>query len=427
MTIESREHSGNGNGRGRHEPGSFAWPDGDLTRMPDWVYTSDEIYRREVERIFEGPTWNYVALEAEIPNPGDFVRSSVAETQVIVTRGTDGGIHVVQNRCSHRGAEFCRTPRGHAKTLVCPYHQWTYDLTGKLIGVPFRRGLKGQGGYPQDFKPENHGLPALNVTTRGGAIFASFAKDMPSIEDYLGTEMLEVYDTVFSGRKLRIHGYYRNSIPGNWKLYHENLKDPYHATLLHVYLVTFGLMRAGANASMMVDPSGRHGAMGATRGSAPVSADAAKQMGRAFIDSLKLSDERILDFVPEFREPWTVTMQTFWPNLIIQRELNTLGVRQIVPRGPHAFDLYWTMFGYEDDDDEMTRHRLRQANLMGPAGFLGIEDSEAIEYVQDGLRRTRDGVAVTELGGREEGTAKHLITEAAIRSMYRHWREVIGV
>lgn len=77
-------------------------------------------------------------------------------------------------------------------------------------------------------------------------------------------------------------------------------------------------------------------------------------------------------------------MQTIWPNLIVQREMNTLGVRQIIPNGPNSLIMQWTMFGYEDDSEETIRHRLRQGNLMGPAGFLGLEDNEAMKFVQEG-------------------------------------------
>ena len=104
-----------------------------------------------------------------------------------------------------------------------------------------------------------------------------------------------------------------------------------------------------------------------------------------------------MDFIDEFDSPWSVTMATIWPNLIIQREMNTLGIRHIVPNGPHEFIMKWTMFGFEGDDDEMTRHRLRQGNLMGPAGFLGIEDNEAIKFVQDGMQRVPDKAAPGEL------------------------------
>jgi anthranilate 1,2-dioxygenase large subunit len=111
-----------------------------------------------------------------------------------------------------------------------------------------------------------------------------------------------------------------------------------------------------------------------------------------------------------------------WPNLI-SSELNTLNGEICAARINEFTDL--TMFGYEGDSDEMRRHRLRQGNLMGPAGFLGLEDNEAMKFVQDGVRKSQDGAGVLELGGREEGTSATLITEAAIRSMYRHWREVM--
>ncbi len=85
------------------------------------------------------------------------------------------------------------------------------------------------------------------------------------------------------------------------------------------------------------------------------------------------------------------------------------------------------MFGYEDDNEEMARHRLRQGNLMGPAGFLGLEDNEAMKFVQEGMRRSVSERNVLKLGGDKLGTADSLISESAIRSMYKHYREVMGL
>ncbi len=416
-------------GSNRPPEGGFAWPEEGLTRIPDWVYTSQEIYEREVERIFHGRTWNYVGLEAEVPAPGDFKRSFVGPTPVIVSRDKAGALHVFENRCAHRGAEFCRHARGHAKEFVCPYHQWTYDLAGRLVGIPFRRGLNKEGGMPRDFEPAAHSPQALAVTTHRGVIFASFASDMESLEDYLTPDILKDFEATFDGRRLKLLGYYRNTQPANWKLYHENLKDPYHATLLHAYLVTFGLLVAGNKSAMIVDPMGRHGVMGSAKSEdRPRVDDASKREMRTYHENMKLNDPRILDYVKEFASPWSVTMMTIWPNLIVQRELNTLGTRQIVPHGPGEFTMIWTMFGYEGDDEAMTRHRLRQGNLMGPAGFLGLEDNEAMKFVQDGIRKSAEEKAgLLELGGREEGSSETLITEAAIRSMYRYWRDVMGL
>jgi anthranilate 1,2-dioxygenase large subunit len=406
---------------------THVWPAEGLTAIPDWVYTSDEIYGQEVERIFHGRSWNFVALEAEIPEPGSFKRSFVGPTPVVVARDKDGSVRVFENRCAHRGAELCRSSLGKAKEFVCPYHQWTYDLAGNLAAVPFRRGLQKQGGMPADFKMAEHGLKQLEVTTHRGVVFASYAKGMPSFADYLGEEILKDFEATFDGRKLKILGYYRNTVPANWKMYHENLKDPYHATLLHAFLVNFGLMVAGNKSAMIVDPSGRHGTMASAKPDKVTVDDESKAQMRAYSETMQLQDRRFLDYVREFDSPWSVTMQTIWPNLIIQRELNTLGVRHIVPKGPNEFLMVWTMFGYEDDSEEMTRHRLRQGNLMGPSGFLGLEDNEALRFVQEGVIRSTTDTSCVALGGTEEGTSTHLITEAAIRSMYRHYRDVMGL
>jgi anthranilate 1,2-dioxygenase large subunit len=405
------------------------WPDDAQNFIPDWVYTNHAVYDLELEKIFKGRSWNFVALEAEIPNPGDYKRSYVGPTPVVVSRAEDGSINVFENRCAHRGAEFCRHSQGNTKEFVCPYHQWSYDLKGNLQGIPFKRGVNKQGGMPKDFKNEDHGLLKLHVTTRNGVIFASYASDMESLEEYLTPEILKDFDVVFNGKPLKILGYYKNEQPCNWKMYHENLKDPYHATLLHSFLVVFGLLVAGNDSAMIADPvHARHGTMASAKKEdkyASVSDENKKEM-RSFHEGMQLQDDRFLEYVKEFDSPWSVTMQTIWPNLIVQREMNTLGVRQIVPNGPNSMLMMWTMFGYEDDTPEMTQHRLRQGNLMGPAGFLGLEDNEAMKFAQEGVRRSNTDRNVIKLDSGKVGTANSLISEAAIRGMYQYYRNVMG-
>ena len=120
-------------------------------------------------------------------------------------------------------------------------------------------------------------------------------------------------------------------------------------------------------------------------------------------------------------------MQTLWPNLIVQQQANTLATRQIVPAGPEAFDLNWTFFGYEDDDEAMRARRLRHANLMGPAGFVSLDDSEVMELAQRGIHCDESGAAVVEMGGHGREDHDHIVTETAIRAFYAHYREVMGL
>ena len=127
------------------------WPELGSARVPYWVYQDPDVYALEQERIFSGPTWNYVGLEAEIPNPGDYRRTFIGERSVIVVRGAVGAVNVIENRCAHRGARICQDLSGNAgAALVCPYHQWTYDFAGGLTGVPFRRGNSQPVGVDAD-------------------------------------------------------------------------------------------------------------------------------------------------------------------------------------------------------------------------------------------------------------------------------------
>jgi salicylate 5-hydroxylase large subunit len=340
-------------------------------------------------------------------------------------RDAGGEVNVLVNRCAHRGAQFCNMSRGTAKEFVCPYHQWTYDLRGKLLGVPFRRGYRGQGGMPEDFRPEAHGLERLAVARRHGVVFASFAPDVEPLERFLGERMLAYFDRVFPGRELALLGYMRQRVPANWKLMVENIKDPYHASLLHVFLVTFGLFRLDQKSAVEMDPTGRHAVLVSRKGEQAAN-EATAQM-RAFKADFALKDPRILDPVREFPGDATVVMQTIWPNLIVQQQSNTLAMRQIVPLGPNAFDLAWTFFGYADDPPEMRRRRLRQANLMGPAGYVSLDDSEALLLSHAGLSADPGARCVLEMGGRAVQDEPHMVTETAIRGFYQHYRAVMGL
>lgn len=400
------------------------WAGDGSSRVPAEAYTSHEIYARELERIFYGPHWCYVGLEIEIPEPGCFKRSAIGERSVIMIRNRKGEVSVVENRCAHRGVRFCQERTGKAKTLVCPYHQWSYNFDGKLLGVPFQRGVKGQGGMPEDFKLEDHGLNRLKVTTRNGVVFASFDHDTEPFEDYLGPEILACFDRTFDGRKLVLHGYSRQRIPGNWKLMMENIKDPYHPGLLHTWFVTFGLWRADNRSQLKIDARGRHAAMLSSK-SDKVEGNIAEGV-TSYRQNMTLNDARLLDVA---YEPWwgdsTVCMTTVFPSVILQQQVNSLSTRQILPVGPDKFDFVWTHFGFEDDDAAMTERRLRQANLFGPAGFVSADDGEVIEFSQQGFEQDSGFSTLCELGGTEVGGTDHMVTETLIRGMYKYWREVM--
>jgi salicylate 5-hydroxylase large subunit len=427
------------------------WSGGGSSRVPFWAYTDPQLYQRELEKVFHGAHWCYVGLAIEIPNTGDYKLSWVGERQVIMVRdrvapkdrGTDTGIRVVENRCAHRGVRFCQQQHGNARSFVCPYHQWTYKLNGELAGLPFKDGVKDgecvNGGMPEGFDLKDHGLTRLRVAVLHGLVFATFSADTEPLEDYLGPNLMPWLDRIFKGRQLTLLGYNRQRIPGNWKLMMENIKDPYHPGLLHTWFVTFGLWRADQKSRMVMDGQGRHAVMISRRNEGGENKTVTEGV-TSFKANMTLHDDRLLDVVPE---PWwtvpdpsvpgtsitpTVTMITLFPSLIIQQQVNSLSTRHIVPRGEGEFDFVWTHFGFADDTPEMTRRRLRQANLFGPAGFVSADDGEVIEFSQDGFRQGGEGGStLCELGGTGTEMTEHMVTETLIRSMYAYWKKVMAV
>jgi salicylate 5-hydroxylase large subunit len=435
------------------------WSQPGSSRVPFWAYTDAQLYQQELEKIFYGPHWSYVGLEIEVPNTGDFKLSWIGERQLILVRdrvaprdrGTDHGIRVVENRCAHRGVRFCQQPHGNARSFVCPYHQWTYKLNGELAGLPFKDGVKEgdcvNGGMPADFDLRAHGLTRLRVEVLHGLVFATFSDSVEPLAGYLGPQILPWLDRIFkgpstglrTGRRLSLLGYNRQRIPGNWKLMMENIKDPYHPGLLHTWFVTFGLWRADQKSRMVMDEHGRHAVMISRRNEGGENKTVTEGV-TSFKANMVLNDDRLLDVVPE---PWwkvpdpshpgaeitpTVTMITLFPSLIIQQQVNSLSTRHIVPRGEGEFDFVWTHFGFAEDTPEMTRRRLRQANLFGPAGFVSADDGEVIEFSQDGFKQWGEGGStLCELGGTGTGGTEHMVTETLIRSMYAYWRRVMAL
>ncbi|MDH4380806.1 MAG: aromatic ring-hydroxylating dioxygenase subunit alpha [Gammaproteobacteria bacterium] len=396
-------------------------------RVPYGVFTDREWYVREQATVFRGETWSFVALEAEIPTPGDYKSTFVGDTPVIVTRDNEGNINVLQNRCAHRGALVCRERRGNARRLECVYHQWNYDLRGRLRGVPFRAGINGNGGMPADFNLDAHGLQSLRVARLHGLVFASFSSTVAPLEDYLGPMVVGAIARLFN-REIVVSGDQRQFIHGNWKLYAENTRDPYHASLLHLFHNTFGLYRSSQTGACKMDAGHRHTLLYAMAGTSSTEADkAAYQDSRSLNTAFKLADPSVLAGRKEFDDGITLVILSVFPNLVVQQIANTLAVRQIVPYSVDSFELVWTHFGYADDDDAMQEIRLKQTNLIGPAGYVAMEDGEAVEIVQRAITRGADAHSWIAMGGGRAEDAEHLVTESAIVGFWENYRRLMGI
>jgi phenylpropionate dioxygenase-like ring-hydroxylating dioxygenase large terminal subunit len=400
------------------------WPEDSLARVPYWVYQDEANYKREMQRLFEAATWNFVCLEADIPNKGDYRTNHVGILPVIVVRGTDGGINCFENRCAHRGALIAFDDSGNVQNnFKCIYHAWSYDLAGNLRGIAFERGINGLGGMPKDFKRETFSPRKLRTTTLCGLVFATLSPDTPPIEDYIGSDVLGRLKRVLN-RPIRVMGRFTQPLPNNWKLYVENVKDTYHASLLHTFLATFRISRLTQGGGVLVSPDGANHSSYTIAIPEGANATAYKdQQIRTDQDGrFALADPSVLDSVEEFGDHIQLQILSVFPGFILQQIYNCLAVRHVVPRGVDKMDLVWTYFGFADDSPEMNRRRLRQQNLVGPAGFISMEDGCVGGFVQRGTAAAPDHVSVIQMGGSTAESQETRATEASVRGFWKAYR-----
>jgi len=409
-------------------PSHGPWPEDSLARVPYWVYQDEANYKREMQRLFEAATWNFVCLEADIPNKGDYRTNQLGEMPVIVVRDADGSINCFENRCAHRGALIAFDDGGNVQNnFKCIYHAWSYDLSGNLRGIAFERGINGLGGMPADFKRETFSPRKLRTTTLCGLVFATLSPDTPPIEEYIGSEVLGRIKRVLN-RPIRVMGRFVQPLPNNWKLYVENVKDTYHASLLHTFLATFRISRLTQGGGVLVSPDG--GSHSSYTIAIPEGANATAykdQQIRTDQDGrFALADPSVLESVEEFGDHIQLQILSVFPGFILQQIYNCLAVRHIVPRGVGKMDLVWTYFGFEDDSPEMNRRRLKQQNLVGPAGFISMEDGCVGGFVQRGSAAASDHVSVINMGGSTAESQETRATEASVRGFWKAYRHRMG-
>ena len=402
------------------------WPEEGLRRVPYRVFKDPEIFELERERIFRGPTWNFLCLELDVPQRGDFRTTFVGDIPVVVTRDKEGALNAMVNRCAHKGALVCLQQSGNRKALQCVYHCWSYDLQGNLTGVAMRKGINKKGGMPPDFDMSHHNMEKLRVATYCGLIFGTFREETPPLEAYLGGQMRENIDRVL-GKPLKLLGYNSQLLHHNWKMYQENLRDSYHATLLHTFYTTFKVNRLDMKGSLILSDNEWHHISNSQQATLQVAKEYYEDNIHAVKDDARLEDPSLLDYWPEDDTGISHAIQGIFPTLGIQKTLNSLAVRFLVPRGVEKCELFWMFLGYEDDTDEQTNSRIKQANLTGPAGYVSLEDGCIAGFVDRGIQGSNDKMGVLEMGGWDvpanEGTRA---SETAVRGFWKGYRELMG-
>jgi anthranilate 1,2-dioxygenase large subunit len=318
---------------------------------------------------------------------------------------------------------------GNTKNHTCIYHQWCFERDGKLIGVPFRRGVKGKGGFDKNFDTADHGLQKVRIASVYGVLFGTLSNEAEPIESYLGEKIINYLKRIFE-HPIRVLGYHRQRVRGNWKEYVVNPRDNYHASLLHDFFGTFGLDRTSQVGGITMDARHRHcvtwgRAEDETAHQASRQTYASEQVHSS---DLTLREPSLAEFHPDRYDNLSVAIISIFPNCIVQQIANSFATRQVRPRGPDEFEIFQTVLGYKDDSPEMNLHRLRQTNLIGPAGLVSMEDGEAIEIAHRASKPERNAAEVVELGGGGPISERdYRANDVSVRGFWSYYAEVLGI
>jgi phenylpropionate dioxygenase-like ring-hydroxylating dioxygenase large terminal subunit len=338
------------------------------------IFGDEDLYRLELERIF-ARAWNFMCHESQLPRPGDFFSTWIGEDRVIVTRDRNGQFQVLLNTCRHRGNAVCRADQGHATSFVCTYHGWTYDLQGKLIGVP---GLKEF--YHGELDRDAWGLVrAAQVDSYLGYVFATFDPDAPALHDYLGeVGRLAIGLQASRGRMAILDGIQKYTIGCNWKLAVDNLWDWYHTQVTHASAAMSGYI------DRLIGPAA---ARAARSGERPPHNVLFGEYGHAISGPMfdRAHPERNIDRDSSWRERAevrellgpvgvdTAGHANIFPNLWLTT--NQMSLR--IPKGPGATEIWWfTLLDQDLPREAREEERYRANHNFGPAGLQEQDDGE---------------------------------------------------
>ena len=334
------------------------WP-ARFNEVPKEVFHREDVFQLEQERIFKGPEWHPLAHQAELPNPGDFKTGFIGTAPVLIVHGDDGRIRVFENSCTHRATTLQTASRGNAQRIQCPYHRWTFNTRGDLLGVP------GVTDFPPEFRQEDYALRQLRSAQVFGLIFATYSSAVAELEEYLGDVLPFIARILGGDGRLKLLGYQKVIFNCNWKLYNDN--EGYHGPLLHA---AFRILQLQAGKGEQFMTGNAHKANWTELPPAR--------------DTGFLSDFSVI----EARDPKVVaanTIVSLFPLGQMTKNLDVINVRHAHALSASETEVHYAYFAHQDDSDEVVRHRIRQAsNLIGPSGFVSLEDGAVFSRIQQG-------------------------------------------
>jgi phenylpropionate dioxygenase-like ring-hydroxylating dioxygenase large terminal subunit len=338
------------------------------------IFIEDEIYELELRHIF-ARAWLYLAHESQIPNPGDYVNVYMGEDPVVVTRDPQGQVKAFINSCRHRGNRVCRADQGHATSFMCPYHGWTYDTNGRLIGVPGFRDF-----YYGELDRENWGLtPVAQVGSYKGMIFGTFDPEAPSLEEYLGDMRWGLDLLLDQGDMVAVPGIARWEMECNWKFAADNaIGDTYHGPVAHKSALLAGHIggtgTTGRNHVNIIRE--RTGFTLLAKYGHGLTAD---YVDDGFNWDAPLAywrkDSKVQERMGPLRIKVNRSNQNVFPNLFVNSGSRELMLRR--PLGPARMEIWKTILVDRSASEDIQEMQARASNRhFGPGGMFEQEDGE---------------------------------------------------
>ena len=349
-------------------------------RINGRLYCDDAIFRREIEQIWN-KVWVYVGHDSEVARPGDYIRRPIGTQPVVMLRGQDNAVRVFFNRCRHRGNLICHLDRGHAETLRCPYHGWTFSTEGTLLAPTF------DDAYDEDLHSSDFGLtPVPRMASYRGLVFASLSPYGISLDEHLGAvkPFLDmIFDRSPTGELELSAGVQKTRFRGNWKMLAENsLEGGYHGFFIHKF--AFDLFDRHNDRDRMnfhddatwYLPGGHMVEDFRSVHMNPPQTEARKAYAAMLVE--RYGTERAKDLVPG-KAPITFV----FPNLMFVQT----HFRRLQPMSVDETFVYYQPAMIKGVPEEINRDLLRQHEAaFGPAGFLAPDDLEILERTQVGLQ-----------------------------------------
>lgn len=194
--------------------------------LPQPFYNDARLFALDMQEVFE-KEWLFAGMACEIPAKGNFMTLEIGDNPIVIVRGAEGQIHAFHNVCRHRGSRLCTKDKGKVAKLVCPYHQWTYELDGRLLFAGSDMGT--------DFDLNQFGLKPVSVRTAGGFVFINLNDNPSNIDDFLDT--LEHYLEPYQMGNVKVAVESSIVEQANWKLVIENNRECYHCNGSHPELL----------------------------------------------------------------------------------------------------------------------------------------------------------------------------------------------